>query len=142
MPQFFKSAVTSVALFLSTSTLAAAGDAEQYAAQQVIQNQIEAFKGGRDAEAYSYAAPTIKGYYPDVAIFMDMVRRGYPQVYAPQSYDFGRVKENPDGTIAQEVKVIGPDGKSWTALYSLKQMPDGSWKINAVQLIPGNDQAV
>ena len=99
MPQFLKSAVTSLAMLLSVSTSAMAGEAEQSEARQVIQNQIEAFKGGRDAEAYSYAAPTIKGFFPDVSIFMDMVKRGYPQVYAPQSYDFGRVKENPDGSI-------------------------------------------
>ena len=124
------------------STPAFSGEAEQAQAQQIIRSQLEAFKGGRDAEAYSYASPTIKGFFPDVAIFMDMVKRGYPQVYAPQSYEFGRVKENPDGSLAQELNLIGPDGKSWTALYALKQMPDGSWKINAVQLIPGNDQAV
>lgn len=135
--------VLSVALsFVLAAPSAYSGEADQSAARTVIQNQIEAFKGGRDAEAYSYAAPTIKGYFPDVSTFMDMVKRGYPQVYAPQSYDFGRVKEAADGTIAQELNVIGPDGKSWKALYSLKRQSDGSWKINAVQLIPGNDQAV
>lgn len=127
---------------LGMAASAKAGEADQTQARQVIQSQIEAFKSGNHAEAYSYASPTIKGFFPDVAIFTDMVKRGYAPVYAPKSYDFGRVKENPDGSIAQELNVIGPDGKSWTALYSLKQMPDGSWKINAVQLIPGNDQAV
>lgn len=142
MPKVPEISAIVLTAFLGFSAPSFGGEAEQTAAQQIIRNQIEAFKSGNNAEAYSYASPTIKGFFPDVAIFTDMVKRGYAPVYAPKSYDFGRVKENPDGSIAQELNVIGPDGKSWTALYSLKQMPDGSWKINAVQLIPGNDQAV
>lgn len=141
MRSFLHSLFVTLPLVMAASS-AFSGEAEQSAARTIIQNQIEAFKGGRDAEAYSYAAPTIKGFFPDVLTFMDMVKRGYPQVYAPQSYDFGRVKEGADGTIAQELLVIGPDGKSWTALYSLKRQTDGSWKINAVTLITGNDKSV
>ena len=142
MPKVPEISVLVLACWLAVSPPVTAGEFEQNAAQQVIRGQIEAFKSGNNAEAYSYASPTIKNFFPDVSVFMDMVKRGYAPVYAPQDYAFGRVKENPDGSIAQELKVIGPDGRSWTALYSLKRQPDGSWKINAVRLHPGNEQAV
>jgi len=33
------------------------------------------------------------------------------------------------------VLISGPDGKDWTALYFLVKQPDGSYKINGVQML-------
>ena len=125
----------------ASSVLGLADDASKAKAQDIIRGQIEAFKSGQDAVAYSYASPYVKGFFPDVSIFMDMVKRGYQPVYNPKNYDFGRVKEPADGTVIQEVLVTGPDGKPWTALYTLVRQPDGAWKINSVQLLPGDDSS-
>jgi ketosteroid isomerase-like protein len=37
--------------------------------------------------------------------------------------------------------VVGPDGKSYTALYSMEKQPDGTWRISGCTLleIPGLD---
>lgn len=102
--------------------------------RSVIESQINAFLNDDMATAYSYAAPAIKRIYPDESRFFDMVRRGYQPVYRPGNFAFGRSKVNGSG-IVQEVIIQGPDGQDWTALYSLERQPDGSFKINGVQMI-------
>ena len=34
-----------------------------------------------------------------------------------------------------KVFLVGPDGKSYVALYTLQRQPDGSWRINGCTLI-------
>jgi ABC-type transporter MlaC component len=124
--------------FLSQSP-AFSDEASQKQAQETIQNQIEAFKSGDDAKAYSYAAPRVLQFFPDVMSFMEMVKKGYQPVYNPQNYNFGRAKELADGQLVQELLVTGPDGKPWTAIYTMLKMPNGDWRINGVQIVPGDD---
>lgn len=141
-PALFRRILAIAALpFFMGAASAAADEAARQAAQEIIRSQIEAFKAGQDAAAYSYASPTIRGFFPDVAIFMDMVKRGYAPVYAPRNYDFGRAKEPSEGVVVQELLVTGPDGKPWTAVYTLVRQEDGAWKINGVQLLPGDDSS-
>ena len=105
-------------------------------ARGVIESQINAFLDDDAATAYSFAAPAIKQIYPDQTRFFDMVKRGYQPVYRPGNFAFGRSKAAADGSgIVQEVIIQGPDGEDWTALYSLERQPDGSFKINGVQMI-------
>jgi hypothetical protein len=103
-------------------------------AQTIIQNQIEAFLNDDAETAYSFASPQIKGKFPDKSIFFDMVKRSYTPVYRPGNFAFGRSKVD-GGTVVQEVLISGPDGKDWTALYFLVKQPDGSYKINGVQML-------
>lgn len=126
---------------IASASVSLADDTAKAKAQDIIRSQIEAFKSGQDALAYSFASPTIQGFYPDIPVFMDMVKRGYAPVYAPRNYDFGRTKEPSNGVVVQEVLVTGPDGKPWTAVYTLMRQPDGAWKINGVQILPGDDSS-
>ncbi len=103
-------------------------------AQSIIQSQIEAFLNDDAETAYSFASPQIKGKFPDKSIFFDMVKRGYAPVYRPGNFASGRSKVEGD-TVVQEVLISGPDGKDWTALYFLVKQPDGSYKINGVQML-------
>lgn len=114
---------------------------EHRKAQETIANQIEAFKAGKDADAFAFAAPRVSQFFPDVASFMDMVKKGYQPVYNPQSYSFGRSKDLSDGQVVQEVLVTGPDGKPWTAIYTMVKMKTGQWLINGVQIVPGDDSS-
>lgn len=103
-------------------------------ARSVIGQQIEAFLNDDAAAAYSFASPQIKGLFPSQDLFFEMVKRGYRPVYRPGNFAFGRSKI--DGTtIVQEVLISGPNGKDWTALYSLTLQSDGSYKINGVQML-------
>jgi hypothetical protein len=41
--------------------------------------------------------------------------------------------------IYHEVLISGRDGKDWTAIYQVARQPDGSYKINGVQIVPNTD---
>lgn len=110
--------------------------------QTTIQNQIQAFRAGEDARAYSYAAPSIAQFYPSVESFMTMVKKGYFPVWRPQDFQFGTEKQIGPEQVMQEVNIIADDGTSWTALYSLIKLEDGSWKINGVQLLKADGASI
>ncbi|WP_075289084.1 DUF4864 domain-containing protein [Pararhizobium arenae] len=103
-------------------------------AQSIIQQQIEAFLADDKTQAYSFASPQIRSKFPNEDVFFEMVRRGYSPVYRPGNFAFGRSKIE-GGRIVQEVLISAPDGKDWTALYFLEKQPDGSYKINGVQML-------
>ena len=139
-----------IALTLSlalASRLAAPANAQdvdastQAAVETVISGQIAAFRADDGALAYSFAAPSIKRIFPDPDRFMAMVREGYRPVYRPRYFRFARI-DAVGGEIVQEVDIIGPDGKDWIAVYSLKQHEDGSWKITGCVLKEPEDLGV
>lgn len=109
-------------------------------AQSMIEEQIRAFLKDDADTAYSFAAPGIKAMYPDKDVFFAMVKKSYEPVYHPGNYAFGRVKSIDDGAVVyQEVLISGRDGKDWTAIYQVARQPDGSFKINGVQIVPNAD---
>jgi len=115
-----------------------AGDAEVSAAQTVIDSQLRAFQAGDDALAYSFAAPNVKTIFPTLESFMGMVASGYKPVHKPKSFAFGKVQEMGAGKIAQQVLLVGPDGKDYEALYTLELQPDGTFKVTGVSLRASN----
>jgi hypothetical protein len=112
---------------------ALADDNEVEAAQDVISAQIEAFRKDDGETAYSFASPEIHLLFPSVAIFMNMVKSGYAPVYHPRQYQFGKSRML-GGEIEQDVEITAGDGSDWVAQYSLKRMPDGSFKITGCRL--------
>jgi hypothetical protein len=125
-------------LFLASAGPAARADdvssADAAAIKSIVAGQIEAFRHDDGKAAYGYASPAIRDLFPTPDIFMDMVRKGYPPVYRPQSVVFGAVANSPTG-LQQKVLLTGPDGKSYVAIYSVQRQPDGSWKINGCVLV-------
>lgn len=115
-----------------------AGDADVKAAQTVIDSQLRAFQAGDDALAYSFAAPNVKTIFPTLESFMGMVANGYKPVHQPKSFAFGKVQEMGAGKIAQQVLLVGPDGKDYEALYTLELQPDGTFKVMGVSLRASN----
>ncbi|MEM9329802.1 MAG: DUF4864 domain-containing protein [Pseudomonadota bacterium] len=105
------------------------------ATQDVIRDQINAFQSKEYERAFSHAAPTIKQIFGTTERFIGMVKGGYSPLYNPDSYLFGR-NFNLDGTIHQEVIATDQNGRQWQAIYTLKQQPDGSWKITGVKMEP------
>jgi Domain of unknown function (DUF4864) len=121
---------------LATASLAEevpAADAAEF--QRIITAQIDAFKADDGATAYSFAAPSIQMIYPSSEGFMKMVQQGYPQVYRPQSYKFTGAMLDTAGRPSQKVLFVGPDGKAYSALYTMQKQPDGSWKIAACAIV-------
>jgi hypothetical protein len=113
---------------------ALAGEAEISAAQSSIEAQIGAFRAGDDAAAYGYAAPGIKRIFPTLEQFMAMVKGAYQPVWKPKNFAFGKVEELSPTSIAQQVLLVGPDGKDYEAIYTLELQPDGTWRITGVSL--------
>ena len=109
-------------------------DAYRTAIQGTIEQQLQAFLRDDGPTAYSFAAPNIKMMFPTVDAFMAMVRQGYPQVYRPRQYSFGELKEEP-GYLTQSVDIVDADGAFWTAIYTMRQDADGSWKITGCYIV-------
>jgi hypothetical protein len=115
-----------------------ADDAGVQSAQSSIEAQLKAFLADDNAAAYSYAAPNVKKVFPTLDTFMSMVTGGYQPVQKPQRYSFGKSEWMSGTTIAQQVFIVGPDGKDYEALYTLELQPDGVFRITGVSLRAAN----
>jgi hypothetical protein len=124
-----------ISAFLMLAMIAA-GYAEEPVdtAQTIIKNQIAAFLNNDAAAAYSFASPAIQEKFLNQNLFFEMVKRAYQPVFRPGNFAFGHSKVVGDQVI-QEVLITGPDGKDWTAIYQLVKQPDGTYKINGVQIL-------
>ena len=128
--------------FMSVAAFAQSiSETEKSEFQRIITAQISAFRADDGPTAYSFAAPVVRNIFPTPEIFMSMVKQGYPQVYRPQAFNFTEALIDPLGRPAQKMLVVGPDGKTYEALYSMEKQPDGTWRISGCTLleIPGLD---
>ena len=109
--------------------------------QRIITAQITAFQADDGPAAYDFTAPIIKNIFPSPETFMAMVKQGYPQVYRPSSFKFDEASADSAGRPTQRVTIVGPDGKTYQALYTMEKQPDGAWRIAgcAILEIPGVD---
>ncbi|WJH39956.1 DUF4864 domain-containing protein [Aliirhizobium terrae] len=105
-------------------------------AQAVISGQIDALIADDADRAYSYASPDIRSIYPDKDTFLTMVQKNYEPVYHAGNYAFGRSKLVAGGELVfQEVMISAKEGKDWTAIYEMRLMDDGSYKVNGVRMM-------
>ena len=128
--------------FMSMAAFAQSiSETEKSEFQRIITAQISAFRADDGPTAYSFAAPVVRKIFPTPEIFMSMVKQGYSPVYRPQSFNFTEALIDPLGRPAQKMLVVGPDGKTYEALYSMEKQPDGTWRISGCTLleIPGLD---
>lgn len=130
------------AIAISLLLIPSSGFADEQKVQTTIKNQLEAFIARDDMKAYSYAAPNVQQIFPNVNAFMAMVRNGYPRVYSPKYYSFGRTRDLANGQIAQEVELTGPKNREWAALYTLEEQADGEMRITGVQVVPSSSTAL
>lgn len=119
----------------------AVSEPDQAAIRGVIDGQMRAFRADDGPAAFAFASPGIQLQFGDSTNFMDMVRRGYPPVYRPQSYAFGALTEM-GGRTVQKVVLTGPDGRRTLALYYMEHEPDGSWRIGGCMLTESDDVGV
>jgi hypothetical protein len=113
--------------------------ADKSAFQGIISGQIDAFRAGDGPKAYSYAAPMIRQTFPNPDMFMNMVRQGYQPVYRPQSFTFGEAGFSASGRPIQKVTVVGPDGITYEAIYTMERQPDGTWQISGCAIVRAPD---
>lgn len=114
---------------------------DEAAFRAAIADQIAAFQADDGERAYSHAAPAIRQIFPDPDRFMSMVRQGYQPVYRPQSYRFGKAGFSGSGRPIQRVTIIGPDGLTYEAVYTMERQPDGTWQITGCALVRAQDMS-
>lgn len=114
--------------------------ADAAAIRQVIQAQMNAFRIDDWNAAFGYAAPSIQTKFQSPQIFSQMVTGAYQPVYRPRGVDFREVKASEFGPT-QEVFVVGPDGVSYLAYYTMEKQPDGTWRISGCYLVRAKDQS-
>ncbi|HUI59870.1 MAG TPA: DUF4864 domain-containing protein [Steroidobacteraceae bacterium] len=98
------------------------------AIRTVIASQLEAFKRGDAARAFSYASPAVRKQFRNASEFMRMVRADYGPVYRPQSVrflDHFMVSRRP----VQRLRLVTQDDAILILYYVIKRQRDGSWKI-------------
>jgi hypothetical protein len=95
---------------------------------------MAAFKIDDWAAAFAYATPSIQTKFQNPQVFSQMVTQAYQPVYRPRGVEFRELKPSEFGPT-QEVYVIGPDGFSYLAYYTMEKQPDGTWRINGCYLM-------
>ena len=124
-----------IACLTAMMALPRSAAADDQAFQRIISSQIDAFQRDAGAEAFAFASPTIRRQFGTPDNFMAMVRNGYPQVYRPESFKFGKVTREMSGRPTQRVHIIDKAGTAWTALYAFEQQSDGTWRIAGVVML-------
>ena len=128
MPRILIAALL-LCIFALTARADEVSSADRAQFQAIISNQIAAFRADDGERAYGFAAPTIHQIFPTADIFMQMVRQGYKPVYRPQKFSFGEAGTDPLGRPVQHVTIIGPDGATYEAVYTMEREADGTWRI-------------
>lgn len=145
MPRLFRALILLLAVAAAPAAAVRAEDAippaDATAIQQVIQGQLNAFQADDWNAAFAFAAPTIQTKFVSPEVFSQMVTGAYQPVYRPQSVEFRELKPSEFGPT-QELFLIGPDGLSYLAYYTMERQPDGSWRISGCYLVRGADQSV
>ena len=108
-------------------------------AQKVIAGQIQAFRAQQHEEAFSYATDNLQRMFGSTERFIGMVRQGYMPIYGAKSWAFERSRMQGD-MLLQEVRLVGPKGREWMALYTMERLADGSWRIAAVRMVPATSR--
>ena len=109
--------------------------------QSVIRAQIDAFRADDAEAAYAFASDPIKMRFPTAGMFVSMVQRGYPAVYAPQSFSFEGSALTERGP-AQKGEFVAKDGQIWRGIYTFSAADDGRLLISGVFLRRGNERQI
>lgn len=99
----------------------------------VISSQLEAFERDDFEEAFTFAAPNIRGIFRTPENFGVMVQRGYPMVWRPGDVEFLDL-QNQSGRVTQTVKIEDAAGTVHYLAYSMVETGEG-WKIAGVQIL-------
>ena len=107
----------------------------QSVVQSIITDQIEAF-GALDVDrAYRHASNSIKLMFPSSKIFGTMVKKSYPMIWNPKSFEFLRASQSSKGLI-QRVMFTDQEGKMHFFDYALENNGE-TWVISGVYLVEG-----
>ncbi|MEO1557140.1 MAG: DUF4864 domain-containing protein [Pseudomonadota bacterium] len=101
--------------------------------EEVISDQLDAFKADDFAEAFEFASPNIRGIFRTPENFGRMVTQGYPMVWRPAEVTYLELREE-NGSYWQKVQIVDAEGRVHVLDYRMLDTESG-WKINGVQLL-------
>jgi hypothetical protein len=113
---------------LRANALDAVSPGDRGEIRRVIEAQIAAFRRDDGPAAFSFASPSIRSMFRTAETFMGMVKSGYRPVYRPREVNFLDMVDQ-DGSPAQRVFLLGPEGEAVVAVYVMERQPDGAWRI-------------
>lgn len=100
----------------------------------VIQAQIDAFLADDLDTAFTYASPGIRRMFRTPERFGEMVQRGYPMVWRPDTVRYLDRREHPGGGVIQRVMITDQEGRLHVLDY-LMLPGDAGWNIGGVELL-------
>lgn len=101
--------------------------------RDTITEQLEAFKADDFAKAFTFASPSLQGFFQTPDNFGRMVNQGYPMVSRPRGFDYLELR-NEGGTYWQKVQITDSKGRFHVLEYRMEQTPEG-WRISGVQIL-------
>jgi len=113
--------------------------AQQSDIEATIDSQITAFEAGDFDKAFTYASPSIQGFFGSADRFELMVRSGYPMVVDPEELRYLELSEV-DGLYWQKVFIRDQSGQTHYLGYQMIEV-DGVWRINGVQFLQPDPSA-
>lgn len=108
--------------------------------RDVISQQLGSISRDDWAGAFKYASPMIQRMFKTPENFGDMVRKGYPMVWRPSEREFGELEPRGERQV-QIVFLRDQSGQPFIAEYEMIQV-NGTWRINGVRIIKGEDIGV
>jgi hypothetical protein len=100
--------------------------------QEVIAQQVEAFRHHDAPGAFGLAGAVFRVNFPDAEAFYNAIMAaGYEPIMKSRSHSFGEFARLSDKVVAQVVHFVGSDNLLYDALYRMEQEPDG-WRVEAV----------
>jgi hypothetical protein len=130
-------------MWLASAAAGAAvlAESDARAVRSVIEAQLDAFAADDAERAYSYASAAIRTQFGDAAVFMAMVRAGYPMVVRPASVTFFQPR-SADGVVLQDVQLRDGAGRLWRATYQLEQQAGDGWRINGCEVVADSGKSL
>ena len=101
--------------------------------QNIISDQILAFRKNDAEEAYSFASNFIKSKFPSPSVFMAMVKGSYPMIWNPQKFKFIEQRSH-ESNIIQRVVFTDEDDNLFFFDYLMIKSKD-DWTIHGVYLV-------
>ncbi|WP_144431548.1 DUF4864 domain-containing protein [Jannaschia seosinensis] len=118
---------------LAAALMAGAAQADESEIRGTIGQQIERFRADDSAGAFNYAAPNIRRLFGDAQRFGQMVRRGYPMVWQPDSVEYLGADDR-GANWTQDVLITDVSGRLHLLEYTMVETSDG-WRIAGVRFL-------
>ena len=101
--------------------------------QEIISEQILAFRQNNAEEAYAFASSFIKSKFPSPSRFMAMVKGSYPMIWNPQEFKFIEQRGHASNIIQRVVFTDEDDSLFFFDYLMIKS--EETWVIHGVYLV-------